>query len=539
MLPKMQGSHFIKKYSVQFVGASGRLSEPFYFVDHKPHPSSQTWQVRRSEFDQMHAGERPRAWRRRARGRAGAGGFVRGGPGCRRADSGCRGGRADRAGLVVVDASGQSSMIMSRLGLREWDPVLKKAALWTYWKGAYRDTGRDEGATIVLQIEAKQGWFWYIPLHDDIVSVGVVASYEYLFKNRADKDHETIYCEEVDRCAGVKDPIRQCRVRHAFLCRQGILVSLAAGGRRRLGAGRRRVRLPRPALFFRRALGAEIRPVGGRRGDRRAGCAATPRRPLGKWEPDFVSGMDRMRRLVCEYYDGFSFGRVRQAPSGVQRPSDRSADRRPVQRQPGRGFRPDRCDESPSLPQQTGLSAAPPRLPDTRWPQASQFAPAPPAGAARTLLVYLTMVAEPCWHFWPIRPLRRNVRAAAARPAARRLTRPIATLLPRATPPSPVPAACWGMSCWHWRPRLSLGNCWAGCSCSFGQPPVIGEVVAGILLGPSLLGCVSPEAAALVASARRRARTGACSASSASSCTCSWSAWNSTAGLLARRVTRR
>ena len=30
---------------------------------------------------------------------------------------------------------------------------------------------------------------------------------------------------------------------------------------------------------------------------------------LGKWEGEFVKGMDRMRRLVCEYYDGFSFGR--------------------------------------------------------------------------------------------------------------------------------------------------------------------------------------------------------------------------------------
>ncbi len=30
---------------------------------------------------------------------------------------------------------------------------------------------------------------------------------------------------------------------------------------------------------------------------------------LGKWETDFTQGMDRMRRLVCEYYDGFSFGR--------------------------------------------------------------------------------------------------------------------------------------------------------------------------------------------------------------------------------------
>src|SRR5437868_11374341 len=53
MLDKMKGSHFVKKYSVQFVNQHGRLSEPFYFIDHKPHESSQTWQVLRSEFDQL------------------------------------------------------------------------------------------------------------------------------------------------------------------------------------------------------------------------------------------------------------------------------------------------------------------------------------------------------------------------------------------------------------------------------------------------------------------------------------------------------
>src|SRR5215510_15358312 len=53
MLPKMQASHFVKKYSVQFVNAEGRESAPFYFWDNKPHECSQTWQVVRSEFDQM------------------------------------------------------------------------------------------------------------------------------------------------------------------------------------------------------------------------------------------------------------------------------------------------------------------------------------------------------------------------------------------------------------------------------------------------------------------------------------------------------
>src|SRR5215471_1362508 len=53
MLEKMRNSHFVKKHSVQFVNSSGRLSAPFYFWDNKPHECSETWQVVRSEFDQM------------------------------------------------------------------------------------------------------------------------------------------------------------------------------------------------------------------------------------------------------------------------------------------------------------------------------------------------------------------------------------------------------------------------------------------------------------------------------------------------------
>src|SRR5260370_38445780 len=53
MLDKMKNSHFVKKYSVQFVNAQGKLSAPFYFWENKPHECSQTWQVIRSEFDLM------------------------------------------------------------------------------------------------------------------------------------------------------------------------------------------------------------------------------------------------------------------------------------------------------------------------------------------------------------------------------------------------------------------------------------------------------------------------------------------------------
>src|SRR6478752_3358883 len=53
MIEKLRASHFTKKYSVQFITQHGKLSEPFYFWDNKQHESSQTWQVCRSEFDQM------------------------------------------------------------------------------------------------------------------------------------------------------------------------------------------------------------------------------------------------------------------------------------------------------------------------------------------------------------------------------------------------------------------------------------------------------------------------------------------------------
>src|SRR6516162_4027810 len=35
MLCKLKASHFVRKFSVQFVNEHGKLSEPFYFMDHK------------------------------------------------------------------------------------------------------------------------------------------------------------------------------------------------------------------------------------------------------------------------------------------------------------------------------------------------------------------------------------------------------------------------------------------------------------------------------------------------------------------------
>ena len=310
MLDKMKGSHFIKKYSVQFVGSSGRLSEPFYFVDHKPHESSQTWQVRRSEFDQMmlenaiehgvDVQQGVRVLEVLFEGDRAVGVRVQ--------DENGGNERIERAD-VIVDASGQSALIMGKLGIRDWDPMLKKAAVWTYWEGAWRDTGHDEGATVVLQIQGKAGWFWYIPLHENIVSVGAVADFEYLFKDRENKEFEAIYNEELEKCPAVKQrisigkqvaPFRAAK-EYSYRSRQAagdgwVLVGDALGFLDPLYSSGVLLALKSGQLA------ADAVCEGLAKGD-------TSGKQLGAWDTEYFRGMDRMRSLVCAYYAGFSFGK--------------------------------------------------------------------------------------------------------------------------------------------------------------------------------------------------------------------------------------
>ena len=53
LLPKLRESHFPVKQSVRFVSVSGRQADPFYFSETIDGDASRTWQVERSEFDQI------------------------------------------------------------------------------------------------------------------------------------------------------------------------------------------------------------------------------------------------------------------------------------------------------------------------------------------------------------------------------------------------------------------------------------------------------------------------------------------------------
>ena len=108
---------------------------------------------------------------------------------------------------IVVDASGRDCFAAHKEKWKVRDPELNKIALWTYYKNAKRDPGLDEGATTVAYLPDK-GWFWYIPLSGDMVSVGIVAERDYLF-NGSTRDHAEIFQREVQNNQWIKEHLTE------------------------------------------------------------------------------------------------------------------------------------------------------------------------------------------------------------------------------------------------------------------------------------------------------------------------------------------
>ena len=307
VLDRMRESAFPAKHSVQFFGPSGRAGKPFYFSEFDPEESSQTWQVRRSEFDAMlldNAAE--------------SGVDVRRGVSLKEVlfdGERAVGARLEPAGgeavkvacRVIVDATGQSAFLAHRLGLLETEPWLHNASLFTHYAGAVRDTGIDEGATLIFHTDNRKTWFWFIPQPDNRVSVGVVGPLDYLIRGRQG-DPETVFAEELARCPALAprlEPARQVMPIKAI--RDFSYKSRKIAGDGWVMAG--------DAFGFIDPIYSTGVFLALKSGEMAADAihdALADDDPsaerLGRHEPELRRGMEALRKLVYAYYDpSFSF----------------------------------------------------------------------------------------------------------------------------------------------------------------------------------------------------------------------------------------
>jgi len=307
VLDEMRKRSFPPKVGVQFVSSSSKESLPFYFEDHDARECSQTWHVERADFDNMLF---KNAAAKGADCRDGSRVLdvdLKGQDGATVAYQSSDGNQHTVQTRVVIDATGQQAMLANRLGLVEVNEKLKKAAIWTYFMGAERSEDPNRNTTIILHTEDKSCWFWYIPLSNDTVSVGLVGDHKNLLKGRGTP--EEVFAQELARCPGVQRRIANAKRVGDF----NVAKEFSYTTKQHAGDG---WVLVGDAFGFIDPVYSSGVYLALKSGEMAADAVVEGLKTnnlsaeqLGSWTPEFKSGMVWMRKLVHAFYTNeFSFG---------------------------------------------------------------------------------------------------------------------------------------------------------------------------------------------------------------------------------------
>ncbi|HYP75161.1 MAG TPA: FAD-dependent oxidoreductase [Polyangiaceae bacterium] len=199
-MPRLEAADFLPKYAAEFVTADGSLRRRYAFRDGLVQGASSAYEVDRSEFDKLLLDNA-----------VDHGVDVRQGAQVIRFDLDAKPGVSVAARLddgseltfrasMLVDASGQASMLAGRLGLREMDQELKNFAVFSHYEGASRASGEEEGDISVVLVPG--GWWWVIPLRNNRTSVGLVGPTRNL---RGQKPDEAYFDAQIASTPFVRD----------------------------------------------------------------------------------------------------------------------------------------------------------------------------------------------------------------------------------------------------------------------------------------------------------------------------------------------
>jgi len=303
VLERMRASFFPKKYSVQFVSGDGRTASPFYFHEFDPHESSQTWQVDRIEFDRMllqNAVEHGVDVRQQVvvrdvlvEGEDRVVGVAAEFP---------DGSRREIRASVVVDATGQTGMLARRFRLKAIDPKLRHMSYYARYEGVERPEGIDAGATVIYWTEPHDAWFWFIPLSETTVSIGVVGPTDVL-RVEDGKTPTDVFDEQLAHCPTLAARLDgRPRVTEVEAIRDFSYVSRRIAGDGWVLAGDAYGFLDpmySTGVFF--ALKSAEFAADAIADALAAGDPSAER--LGRHGETYLAGMEAFRRLVYAYYD--------------------------------------------------------------------------------------------------------------------------------------------------------------------------------------------------------------------------------------------
>ncbi|WP_322770663.1 tryptophan 7-halogenase, partial [Frankia sp. Cr1] len=196
VLDRLENDGYIKKFGVEWVWGEQREPWRVYFKDALAMPYDYGYQVERGPFDKMLL-DNAREHGVNVREEHRVTDFALNPGGLNTVDFRTASGETGQvSGRSIIDASGQGGLITKRLHTQEWDPYLQNMAVWSYWRGAKRPEGIDAGNTFLPTF--SDGWWWFIPLRDDITSIGAVVD-RNVYKQHKEDGLDAYYRDAVAR----------------------------------------------------------------------------------------------------------------------------------------------------------------------------------------------------------------------------------------------------------------------------------------------------------------------------------------------------
>jgi geranylgeranyl reductase family protein len=191
VMPALHEHGFLPKFAAEFVTADASLTRRYAFAEGLIPGAPSAFEVDRAEFDHV-----------LLKNAAKHGVEVRESTTVTRFEIGHESAEVqvrDEAGAetrlaahMLVDATGQTSLLAGKLGMREMDLGLKNFAVFSHFEGAERKQGLEAGDITVVLIPG--GWWWVIPLADGRTSVGQVGPASML---RGRKPDEAYFHEQI------------------------------------------------------------------------------------------------------------------------------------------------------------------------------------------------------------------------------------------------------------------------------------------------------------------------------------------------------
>jgi flavin-dependent dehydrogenase len=198
VLERVERGGYQVKYGAVFHDQETDLGTTFYFLDGMPWPNW-TYNVPRADFDALLL-DHSRKQGVSVHQPASVAGVAFDDAGVTlEVEQGDE--RFTHRARFLVDASGRDGFIAARLGQRTRVPNLGKVAAFAHYRGGRRFPGREEGNVRIYLFDG--GWFWYIPMTNDLTSVGAVVH------ARDARAHagapEALFDTMVQRCAAIAD----------------------------------------------------------------------------------------------------------------------------------------------------------------------------------------------------------------------------------------------------------------------------------------------------------------------------------------------